>query len=354
MLELVISYDSSWRASFLAGSNNEPVKKSRKFIGTQAALKKPENRLYRPITLDTVMGVLNRLIGDRRKLYQARECEDYYFKALERKMTSSHIKDDNVETQELIQLRNTSGSFDKVQMTGIISTSHPGFTNPEFAPVWAWAFEPVEAVMEFILTGKGLATPPKERYDILEVLERLEELSDLKAVEVEEYEQSVIDAMGKAFPDVAFEPPAAKVEPDKKPKKKTFRPMAFYAVAMYLQLAKLQEQGLEFTEELSRNGLIPGLSKRNFTRPDFLRFYGEVGSKPSISTPYTFVDRVKGQGQVRGKLPTACGELTVQLPLNKAEASELEYLIESAGVVTFPLGKKGLAYVKSLKWIEEN
>ena len=46
-------------------------------------LAKAENFLQRNVSLDTVMGVLNRLIGDQRKLYQSRKSENYYFKDIE-------------------------------------------------------------------------------------------------------------------------------------------------------------------------------------------------------------------------------------------------------------------------------
>jgi len=88
-MKIIIEYDSSWRNSFLDGSNNEPLpKKGRKFIGSMTSLRKPENFKKHELTLDTVMGVLNRLIGDQRKLYQARKDADhYFFKDLESSIT---------------------------------------------------------------------------------------------------------------------------------------------------------------------------------------------------------------------------------------------------------------------------
>ena len=80
-MKIVVKYDSSWRNSFLDGNNNEPLpKKGRKYIASMTSLKKSENFIKRDITKDTIMGVLNRLIGDQRKLYQSREDENYYFR----------------------------------------------------------------------------------------------------------------------------------------------------------------------------------------------------------------------------------------------------------------------------------
>ena len=72
-MKIEIKYKSSWRNSFLDGSNNEPLPKGgRKFVASMTNLKKEGNYICRNITHDTVMGVLNRLIGDQRKLYQSR------------------------------------------------------------------------------------------------------------------------------------------------------------------------------------------------------------------------------------------------------------------------------------------
>ncbi|WP_031434616.1 hypothetical protein [Methylomarinum vadi] len=78
-MQIIIEYESSWRNSFLDGSNNEPLpKQGRKFIGSMTNLSDVKNFIQRDVTLDTVMGLLNRLIGDQRKLYQAREQDNYY------------------------------------------------------------------------------------------------------------------------------------------------------------------------------------------------------------------------------------------------------------------------------------
>ena len=83
-MKITIDYESSWRNSFLDGSNNEPLPRAgRKFVGSMTNLKISGNFLQRNITVDTVMGILNRLIGDQRKLYQSRQGDDYIFHSIE-------------------------------------------------------------------------------------------------------------------------------------------------------------------------------------------------------------------------------------------------------------------------------
>ena len=63
-MKITIEYEASWRNSFLDGNNNEKLpSKGRKFIGSMKSLGKAENFIQRNISLDTVMGILNRLIG---------------------------------------------------------------------------------------------------------------------------------------------------------------------------------------------------------------------------------------------------------------------------------------------------
>ncbi|MDO8453645.1 MAG: hypothetical protein Q7S59_03635, partial [Sulfurimonas sp.] len=81
-MKIEIEYEASWRNSFLDGSNDEVLPKNgRKYIASSTNLKQKENFIERTVTLNTVMGLLNRLIGDQRKLYQARKEDKYYFEA---------------------------------------------------------------------------------------------------------------------------------------------------------------------------------------------------------------------------------------------------------------------------------
>ena len=86
-MRITIEYDSCWRNSFLDGNNNEPLpKKGRKYIASITSLKNDKNFIKRGVSKDTVMGVLNRLIGDQRKLYQSRQGKNYYLPILRQKL----------------------------------------------------------------------------------------------------------------------------------------------------------------------------------------------------------------------------------------------------------------------------
>lgn len=141
-MQIIIDYESSWRNSFLDGSNNEALPKNgRKFIASMTELKKGGNFKQHQITKDTVMGILNRLIGDQRKLYQARQDKNYYFKQIESVLTDSDIKDQiHYTEQEMVFLRNISGSTDQNAFTGMIKTQDAAFNSEFSQQLWSILF----------------------------------------------------------------------------------------------------------------------------------------------------------------------------------------------------------------------
>ena len=132
-----IKYEASWRNSFLDGSNNEPIpQKGRAFIASTSSISS-SNFISRKITKDTVMGILNRLIGNQQKLYQARQKDDYYFKSIEQVLTEDSIKDNPIKNEELIYLR-MLGVEEKGSFTGEIKTSDPIFTSSYSSKFWVY------------------------------------------------------------------------------------------------------------------------------------------------------------------------------------------------------------------------
>ena len=75
-----------------------------------------------------------------------------------------------------------------------------------------------------------------------------------------------------------------------------------------------------------------------------------TGSKKLIwGNPYLLKERKKGEGEVVSLLTKASGQLEIHLNISKERALDLEQKIEDAGVSSFYLGKKGLAYVTAIK-----
>ena len=281
-MRIIIEYESSWRNSFLDGEDNM-VK--RNFIGSMTALndRKANNYKKREITKNTVMGILNRLIGDQRKLYQARQQPNYYFKEIEEILSDSDIKDVAVLDQEMIFLRNVSGSTDQNAFTGMIKAQDKAFTSEFSSMLWGVIFQDIDTVVQFILDENYQFQSFDDVLDPLIVINQLEELNALKPIELVDELQKAYELIVKQFPDVDFKLTA----------KGLFTPISFYTSALYLQISRLTKD-YELSDVLTKSGGLSGISKRGFTKKDFMDRY-TTGSKkivwgnPYIKTDFIFI-----------------------------------------------------------------
>ncbi|MDO6592340.1 type I-Fv CRISPR-associated protein Cas5fv [Neptuniibacter sp. 1_MG-2023] len=332
----MIEYESSWRNSFLdpATSNNEPLPKNgRKFIGSMTNLKKPENYLAREVTIDTVMGVLNRLIGDQRKLYQARASDDYYFSEIEKTV---YFEDrPKVLNTEVAYIRNISGSTDQNSYTGMIRTTDPAFSSDYSQELWGIIALTFEDLCEFIISGETSTVAID--LDPISIINRLEELNKLKTVENENDISIAYECFSKEFEDFKGLNNKGQVYP-----------ISFYCAALYLQLKRLACK-YDLTSVLTKSGGLSGISKNGFTKKDFMARYTTGDKKRIWGNPYMREEFVKGEGKIKQLLTKASGQLEVNIDIEREDARHLKLLIDSAGVSSFYLGKKGLAYVSDIR-----
>lgn len=77
--------------------------------------------------------------------------------------------------------------------------------------------------------------------------------------------------------------------------------------------------------------------------------YSTGGKKTSWGNPYLLAEKRKGEGDVVSSLAKANGTLDINLDIPEAKAQQLKEMIEAAGVSSFYLGKKGLAYVDVIR-----
>lgn len=333
-MKITIDYESSWRNSFLDGSNNEPLPKSgRKFIGSMTNLKKEGNFIKREVTLDTVMGVLNRLIGDQRKLYQARNDDSYYFKNIEESVKYED-KPSSINT-EMTYIRNITGSTDQNSYTGMIKVSDPMFSSdytPEFWGVLALDFD---ELCEFIISETPVTTTIEA--NPLTIISRLEELNKEKAVTNDGKASKTVEVLKKTFPDILY-----------LNRKEEIVPISLYCSALYLQLERLAQR-FDVTSAKTKSGAISGISKRGFTKKDFMNRFTTGDKKKIWGNPYILKERIKGIGEVTSLMTKANGKLEIELNIERTQAKEIQSMIKNAGVSSFYLGKKGLAYVSNIR-----
>jgi len=333
-MKIEIEYEASWRNSFLDGSNDEVLpKKGRKFIASITALKKSENYITREVSLNTVMGILNRLIGDQRKLYQSREDENYYFKDLESLVT---FKDDvHVSSSELVYLRNMSGNTDQNSYTGMIKTDDKMFSSDYAKEFWGILTLDIDELMAFIVQGKEIHECIA--LDPLVISDRFAEIAKMKALDENEPVLKVLEILEKNFEGTNY-----------KNNKGLVVPLNLYCSALYLQLERLSSQ-YDLSSALTKTGTITGISKRLFTKKDFMNRFTTGEKKKIFGNPYIAKSFEKGVGQTTSMLTKASGVLEINIDIERDEAKALKKMIENAGVSSFYLGKKGLAYVTSIK-----
>lgn len=332
-MKIIINYESSWRNSFLDPntSNNEPLPKNgRKFIGSMTSLKKPENFIKREVTLDTVMGLLNRVIGDQRKLYQARSSDDYFFKEIDYADSNKVIfKDTSIETNEMTYIRNITGSTDQNSFTGAIKTNDAMFSSDYSAEFWGVLALDFEALCQFIVSNtKVTATIAANPVSIIG---RLELLNKEKAVANEGIANEAVECLKQTFEGIEY-----------LNKKSEIMPISLYCSSLYLQLDRL---GFNMDSAKTKAGGISGISKRGFTTKDFMNRFTSGDKKKIWGNPYIRKERIKGIGEVTSLMTKASGQLEINLDVSREKAKEIKIMIENAGVSSFYLGKKGLAYI---------
>ncbi|MDM1780226.1 hypothetical protein HX120_00165 [Acinetobacter indicus] len=336
-MQIIIEYESSWRNSFLDGSNNEPLPKGgRNFIASMTTLKQAGNYKKRDVSKDTVMGVLNRLIGEQRKLYQARQDKEYYFSEIEKILQDKDIVDKSIISNEMAYIRNVSGSTDQNSFTGMIKANDPAFKSEYSPELWGILWLSLDDVAQFICDDKYQVKTDIE-LDPITVCSQIELLSAEKAIDVIDAVKEALDFLQSKFDDVNY-----------LNAKQQLPLISLYASALYLQIERLSKR-YDLTSALTKSGGLSGISKRGFTKKDFMDRY-TTGSKKLIwGNPYLLKEKKKGEGEVISILSKASGQLIINLNISKDQARDLEEKIENAGVSSFYLGKKGLAYVSDIR-----
>jgi hypothetical protein len=299
-------------------------------------LKQAGNYKKRDVSKDTVMGVLNRLIGEQRKLYQARQDKEYYFSEIEKILQDEDIVDKSAITNEMVYIRNISGSTDQNSFTGMIKANDPAFKSDYSSDLWGILWLNLDAVTQFIL-DENYQVKTDIELDPITVSSQIELLSAEKAIDVIDSVKDALDILQSKFDDVNY-----------LNAKEQLPLISLYASALYLQIERLSKK-YDLSNALTKSGGLSGISKRGFTKKDFMDRY-TTGSKKLIwGNPYLLKEKKKGEGEVVSILTKASGQLIINLNISKDQTRDLEEKIENAGVSSFYLGKKGLAYVTDIR-----
>lgn len=335
-MKILIEYEASWRNSFLDGDNNTALPKNgREYLGSMTTLKKEGNFLQRIVTLDTIMGILNRLIGDQKKLYQTREkqfFENYFFKDIESKI---RFEDKPLLTNEIIYLRNMKGSTDQNSFSGMIKSYDPIFSSNYSSELWGILKLELVPLCKFITEDQKV----EQKFDLnpLQICTIIEELEKLPPVENTGLVTDALNVFLRCFPNTNYL------------NNKGFVIISsLYCSALYLQLDRLSKR-FDMHSALTKSGRLSGFSKRGFTKKDFMDKFTTGRKKMLWGNPYMKKEKRKGEGEVTSMLTKASGQLEIFIDVDQQKGKEIKSLIENAGVSAFYLGKKGLAYVSHIR-----
>lgn len=386
-MRIVIDYHSCWQASFLEGSDHEPLPKNnkREFNASSKSTAKKDVA----ITKDTVMGVLCRLIGDQRKLYQARQADHYFFNDIESSITFNPIVENQwKETVSIINKKETRPP--QSNYIGVIK-SDTGLFISEHAPVlWSVIFLDIDNLIAFInsndLLNKRVTCNPTRILDRIfsifemEKIETRESIKESKQKELKKAEEKLkeledklaeiaednklqklknqIERQGDYMNSLEKELDGICADQELADKdqvlqktigflRKNFSqeylekdhkilPIRLYASALYLQLNRMKQYGTDVSNLINEREGVQGFSKRGFNGVrDFLNtFSSSMVNKKTINTP--------------ANITKASGKLEIVLDIEKEQAKKLKTMIDNAGVSSFYLGKKGLAYVSRI------
>lgn len=363
-LEIKIRYNSSWRNSFLDGTNNplpgEVYQENRKFLGSGKMLGvriAGKDAIYpnykvADITKDTVMGVLNRLIGDQRKLYQSRRDPAYFFG------DEAHIsfEDDFSTTNEIVYLRNMGGNKDPGASSGSVDINSIILTDPSARSIWSILYLPLPELLNFINdSNKEPILNPSFTFNPFSFKDRESEIKKDKAWKDAIYLKDIELAqqnLTSSFAENVDKNHLSMYLPKSSATTNTYNRMAFYCSAIYTQIDRLISQGHDLTSVLSKQGNLTGVSKNGVNLKDLMdKISSDKKAKIVYGAPYK-LEIKNGNKSSTKMLRKADGILTIKINSPSIDSAEsLKGMIFNAGVSAIILGKKGVSYIEQINVI---
>jgi len=393
-MQITIEYDSIWQNSFLSGDDGKPLSKTnkREFKATS----KSKEHVVKEIEINTVLGVLCRLIGYQGKLYQIRESKDYYFRDIEN-LISFKVENEQITEETAFIVNKSDKRPSQSTFIGVIPDSTKLFFSDSAPQLWSVLYLDFDKVIDFILDnsmcdkkgssmprdllsiideisntktdlGKPIKTVEREIGELSEKIvkekikqekqkekfgqnqspserqkEAFDKSMDKLSANIEGFEhdigkirnsknrgeledklKAVVAILGNKYPDQSYLENGI-----------LYR-IRLYAAALYLQAERMMLNNISVDCCLNKKGeiSIQGFSNRGFNGVrDFLNPL--AGSKKkTVGTPFP--------------LTKASGKLEINIDIDREKAKEIKKLIENAGVSSFYLGKKGLAYVSDI------
>lgn len=369
-MEIHINYTGSWRNSFLSDFNGSH--KGRKYISSIKGLNDISNYKESPISINTVMGILYRLLGAQQPLYKMSD-DDSIIGKLFRKQKISF--EDNIQStsKEIVFLRNGNKSLDPSGYSGLISESF--LSDNSLCSVFSPLFISDIELVDVLLNGSAKGYKSSEEFSILE----FNNLLNLKSKNVLFFNQKDIKLFfEKKYPkltsaDLGKQKASTKIldfiqeandEMFTEMKREDIKNIALkyrevfgedndLTVTSVPLLAALNfatsemadSQNESFTSKLKSNNIFKGISAnaKTFSGKDFFGAFSNT--KILKGNPYSGIIKQKGSRPVDIALTKCDGNLIIKIDCDLEKSKEIENMIELASTTSFYVGKKGLGYI---------
>lgn len=347
-MKIEIMFDSIWGNSFLDGSNNEPLPKGgRKYVCSCSNLNE-KSYLFKDITLNTIMGVMNRLVGEQDKLYKIRQREDYYLRDIDELLTEEDIVVEKTTTDEVVYLRNLYGEHPSL-CQGIKNNFNDIYSRELFSVLYLNK----EELIEFLL-NEDYTIKLESYIDIDTISNRLEE-DDYKKLKFTRMDNN-FDEIVSTLKSIYSVDEAKKFDVNILKDKDVIKLKVLYCTSLYIQLERMKKKYNFSSEEyekmdfISKSGLIRGVSKNSITLKDLRESFG-LKKMNVRGNPYVIEGNVKNSKSITEMkaLRKSDGKVTINLNISEDRARDLYEKILKAGVTSFYLGKKGLAYISNIE-----
>jgi hypothetical protein len=382
-----IKYDSCWQNSFL-DDKEKKIAKTGGYI-REFNIKTKPNGGAQPISKNTILGVLYRLIGEQRTLKEIQNSDYAYFKDIEEKIIFNFADKQTTENELVMLINKKNSRTGEGKYIGVIKDDTALFFSKNAPKLWSVLYLSIDEIINFI--NKPSLIKQEDSSMPRDILNRIDEIQEMPILQTIEKRLSKID-FGKQKQEEKLKTinkdDLKTIEKIKKsisksneninninenidmnkesnlifeilsslerhfpetPKSDYLKngviyPMGLYAAALYLQAYLLEKSGNDISKlyVLQKTGInkgkktIHGFSKKGFNGVrDFLNKFSTGGNKKTVKTPFL--------------LRKESGKLNINLEIENNKAEEIKNMINSAGVSSFYLGKKGLAFVDSIE-----
>jgi hypothetical protein len=375
-IDIVINFDSCWQNGFLEAEDGLELKrkklvpKVRDFFATSES----NQSTKKVLTKSTVLGVLLRLIGDQRKLYDAKQADDYYFKNVEDAISFSYDDGRKAFDEKVIVINKSDNRCAQSTYLGVVADDTQLFSSPYSKNLWHVLDLNINEICDY-LNQDSINEIAMGDISLNHVLRKVRDIQSLEKLEFKETtlerHKHTITKLEKEISELDIEDKKYQSQLNKKinsiekakseitklnsdenknrlniflkkailkfPKlenKGGVYPMALYGAALYLTAHKLRDEGL--VNFLSSKNKLAGFSEESFSFNGTRDFLNPLagGLKKTVRTPANI-------SKHSGKLL-----INIKPPI---DTKDLIQRIEFAGVSSFYLGKKGLAYVEDIR-----